>query len=126
MDTTKNTMRPLNIHTRIHVKATVTGGGIAAMVLNAWKGHLLSRRQREQLYATGSKSIWEKKSNMILMILRMLFWRFFGCSFCSAIIILRLSFGWLQPIRKHVQMWLIIYVYIYIHTCIYKWLLFLL
>lgn len=26
------------------------GGGIAAMVLNAWKGHLLTRRQREQLY----------------------------------------------------------------------------
>ena len=27
-----------------------TGGGIAAMLLNAWKGHLLSRWQRERLY----------------------------------------------------------------------------
>ena len=48
------TMKPLKIHTRIHMKVMATGGGIAAMVLNAWKGHLLSRRQREQLYATGS------------------------------------------------------------------------
>lgn len=48
------TMKPLKIHTRIHMKVMATGGGIAAMVLNAWKGHLLTRRQREQLYATGS------------------------------------------------------------------------
>lgn len=48
------TMKPLKIHTKIHMKVMATGGGIAAMVLNAWKGHLLSRRQREQLYATGS------------------------------------------------------------------------
>ncbi|CAE7222167.1 unnamed protein product [Symbiodinium natans] len=30
------------------------GGGITAMVLNTWKGNLLQRRQREQLYVTSS------------------------------------------------------------------------
>eukprot|EP00437_Effrenium_voratum_P012750 CAMPEP_0181456344 /NCGR_PEP_ID=MMETSP1110-20121109/31224_1 /TAXON_ID=174948 /ORGANISM="Symbiodinium sp., Strain CCMP421" /LENGTH=426 /DNA_ID=CAMNT_0023580755 /DNA_START=34 /DNA_END=1314 /DNA_ORIENTATION=- len=30
--------------------AVYPGGGIAAMLLNAWKGHLLSRWQRERLY----------------------------------------------------------------------------
>jgi len=30
------------------------GGGIAAMALNAWKGNLLQRRQREQLYVASS------------------------------------------------------------------------
>jgi len=34
--------------------AVYPGGGIAAMVLNAWKGHLLTRRQREQLYVIAS------------------------------------------------------------------------
>lgn len=34
--------------------AVYPGGGIAAMVLNAWKGHFLSRRRREQLYVIAS------------------------------------------------------------------------
>ena len=50
--------------------AMATGGGIAAMVLNAWKGHLLTRRQREQLYVTGSTG---EKKEVISMILWMIF-----------------------------------------------------
>ena len=36
--------------------AVYPGGGIAAMALNAWKGHLLTRRQRENLYVIASAS----------------------------------------------------------------------